>query len=63
MIWLMASVLVYLLIGVALAEHDKLNSRLSRGEFSIETVFYWIFAIDIRIKSWLEIRRIKRGGA
>lgn len=50
---------VYIVIGFCLAKFDA----RAYGEFEAPTILLWAFGLDIRVRSWFEIRRIERESA
>lgn len=53
---LVACAVVYLMIGLSVAAFEA-------PPFDARTIFFWAFAIDIKVKYRFELRRIEREGA
>ncbi len=56
-IYFAVAVLVYFAIGFGFAMWDM----RAGGKFHLDNVFLWIIGLDIRLRGWLKVRRIKRG--
>ena len=53
---IITAVLAYLAIG------SFFETSRQSGDFDFRSLLLWPFALDIRVKSWFELRRIEREG-
>lgn len=54
---ILAYIAAYLLVGLLI------ELRRAAVEFDVATLFLWPFGIDVQVKAWFELRRIRRDGA